>query len=79
LSGDVKVVCGVTCQPFFAQIQEELFVKFVSGEFKGFDPKYDVIETNGEIDLDKFLLEELESFRLDYHIAPGIEFSEANL
>jgi uncharacterized metal-binding protein YceD (DUF177 family) len=79
LAGSVQVVCDVSCQPFFEQMDEELSVKFVEGEFKGFDPKYDVIETDGEIDLDRFMLEEIESFRLDYHVAPGIQFSEANL
>lgn len=79
LTGDVQVTCGVSCQTFFTQMNEEICVKFVEGEFKGFDPKYDVIETDGEIDFEGFILEEIESFRLGYHVAPGVEFTEANL
>lgn len=79
LTGDVLVECGVSCQTFLKQIDEDICVKFVEGEFKGFDPNYDIIETDGEIDLEGFILEEIESFRLDYHVAPDTEFSEANL
>jgi len=68
LEGNIQVVCDLSDQEFFDHINEEINVKFISGVYNGFDQKYDIIEIDGDlVDLNSFLEEEIESFKLGFH------------
>ena len=69
LQGEQEVECSRCGESFFATIDEEIFLKFSDGIFKGFDEDADVIEFyDGEIDFDEVIVSESESIKLDYHI-----------
>ncbi len=68
LKGSVKVTCDITGEEFYDSLHEELFIKFVSGVYNGFDEKYDIIEVQNDIiDFDSFIIDEVEAFKLDFH------------
>ena len=68
LTGKAKVTCDITGEEFFDSINEQVAVKFISSIYEGFDKKYDIIELDGDyIDLDIFLLAEIDAFKLGFH------------
>ncbi len=68
INGKIEVVCDVSGEKFFDELNEEVKIKVVEGSYKGFDEVYDIIETDSNIfDFESFLEGEIESFKNDYH------------
>jgi hypothetical protein len=68
VKGKAKVICDMSGDKFFDQIDEQIAVKFITGIYEGFDEKYDIIEIDNDyLDFDSFLNDEIESFKLGFH------------
>jgi hypothetical protein len=68
INGKIEVVCDVSGDKFFDELNEEVKIKVVEGLHNGFDEVYDIVESNGNIfDFESFLIDEIESFKNDYH------------
>ena len=79
LSNNIKVQCARCGEEYEIPLDEELFLKFSDGLYRGSDPEADVIEFyDGKIDMDEVLRSEIESIRLEYHICPDCEKGEEN-
>jgi len=77
LSNNIEVQCSRCGQEFDLPVDEDVFLKFSDGLYRGSDPEADVIEFfDGKIDLDAVLNSEIESIRLDYHICPACKKGE---
>lgn len=68
LKGNIEVVCDLSGEKFFDELDDDIKIKVVEGAFKGFDELYDIIESDdGVFDFDSFLEGEIELFKNDYH------------
>lgn len=68
IKGKISVVCDVSGEPFTDEMIEEIKIKAVEGEHKGFDEEYDIVELEAPVfDFESFLKDEIELFRGGYH------------
>jgi hypothetical protein len=77
LSNNIKVTCDRCGEEFLLFLDEDIYLKFCDGVFKGFDEEADVIEFfDGKIDFEEVLHSEIESKKLEYHICPKCKGEE---
>lgn len=68
LTGTMILECNRTLEPFVHEVNEKLYFLVTEGLYKGFDEKYDIVESfDGFVDFDALIESELESIRFDYH------------
>lgn len=72
IKGKIEVICDLSGEKFFDELDEEVKIKVVDGSYKGFDEVYDIIEVEGGVfEVESFVRDEMELFRNDYHKKDG--------